>query len=101
MSLGKTSTQYLDGLLDSALEAFDGMSERWHDLQPHKLFNIRHSEDFHIGFLFGHIELNFIQWFYSNFGRSMTDDEYKAFWLVCRKRIRKMHEKWDRYYFQE
>lgn len=101
MTLGTASQKYLEDLLDSALNSFDEMTKRWENLEPHNLFNIKDSEDFHVGFLFGRIEQDFVEYFSSNFGRELTKDEYKTFWLISRKRIRKMHEKWDKFFFQE
>lgn len=91
MTLDPKSQRHLGELLEKALESFDGLCARWEELQPQRQFSIRNSEEFRLGYLFGSIEENFTAWFYSNFGRSMTDQEYKSFWLVCRKQIRKMH----------
>ena len=101
MALNHESKQYLEKLLNVSLESFDGLCTRWDELKPHKQFNVDNSENFHLGYLFGNIEEDFISWFYSKFGRSMTDEEYHEYWLVCRKQIRKMHEKFDSFYFQE
>jgi len=58
------------------------MSSRWDDLQPKRQFGVKISEDFHLGFVFGKIETNFVEWFYSKYGRSMADEEYKQFWAM-------------------
>lgn len=101
MTFDEEATQYLEKLLDKSLESFDGLCARWDELKPHKQFSIDDSENFHLGYLFGSVEENFISWFYSKYGRSMNDEEYREYWLVCRKRIRKIHEKFDQFYFQE
>ena len=97
----KEASEYLGNLLENAQNAFEGLSVRWNDLQPKREFNVKISEDFHLGFVFGNIEESFIGWFYSKYGRSMTDSEYKQFWMSCRKLVRKLHEKYDVFYFQE
>jgi len=101
MTLDDETKQHLKKLLDSALESFDGLCARWDELKPHRQYDIDNSEYLHLGYLFGSIEEDFILWFYSKHGRSMNDEEYREYWLVCRKQIRKMHEKFDRFYFQE
>ena len=101
MSLDDKSARKISELFDSAEESFEGMSNRWEDLKPKSEFNVKNLEDFHIGYIFGNIEERFIKWFYTEKGRSPSDQEYKEFWLICRKRIRKMHELFDRFYFQE
>jgi hypothetical protein len=101
MTLDNEIKQHLEELLDKSLESFEGLRVRWDELKPHKQFSIDDSENFHLGYLFGSIEENFISWFYSKYGRSMSDKEYHEYWLVCRQRIRTMHEKFDSFYFQE
>ena len=101
MELDSKSTTYLDKLLNTTKDSFDGLSARWDELQPSEEFYIKISEDFHLGFVFGKIEDSFIQWFYSNYGRSMTDKEYYHFWKKCRDHIREIHKKYDSFYFQE
>ena len=97
----KEASEYLDNLLENAQNSFEGLSVRWNDLQPKREFDVKISEDFHLGFAFGKIEESFVGWFYSKYGRSMTDSEYKQFWLICRKMVRALHEKYDVFYFQE
>lgn len=99
--LDEPSKNYLKNLIEKAQFSFDGMSSRWDDLQPHRTFSVRVSEDFHLGFMFGKIEDDFVSWFYSKYGRSLEDEEYKQFWSVCRKHVRKLHEQYDMFYFQE
>lgn len=99
--LEKSSLDYLDNLLTFAQDSFQGMSDRWEGLQPKRNFGVKISEDFHLGFVFGSLEYNFTNWFYSKNGRSMTDDEYKQFWKICRTLVRDLHKKYDMFYFQE
>lgn len=101
MTLDNEPKQHLEKILDLAIESFDGLCARWSEMKPHQKFCIDNSELFHMGYIFGSIEEDFISWFYSKYGRSMTDDEYNEYWTVCRKRIREMHEKFDQFYFQE
>ena len=91
----------LEQLLNKTQESFEGLSVRWEELQPQREFGVKISEDFHLGFVFGKIEEEFVSWFYSEFGRSMTDQEYKQFWKKCRQIVRTIHEKYDMFYFQE
>jgi hypothetical protein len=101
MLLDESSKNHLQNLIETSQFAFDGMSSRWDDLQPVRKFKVKVSEDFHLGFMFGKIEENFTSWFYSKYGRSLEDDEYKEFWSICRKHVRRLHEKYDLFYFQE
>jgi len=95
------SLEYLDKLLEKTQESFVGLSTRWDELQPKKEFDVKISEDFHLGFVFGKLEDEFVGWFYSKYGRSMSDQEYKEFWKKCRILVRHLHEKYDMFYFQE
>ena len=101
MELEKKSLDYLDGLLEKTQESFDGLSARWNELQPRQNFDVKMHEDFHLGFVFGKLEDDFVGWFYSENGRSMTDQEYKQFWKKCSILVRSLHEKYDMFYFQE
>ena len=101
MELDESSKKHLASLIEKAQFSFDGMSSRWDDLQPHRNFAVKVSEDFHLGFVFGKLEEDFASWFYSKYGRSLEDDEYKHFWSICRKHVRKLHEQYDMFYFQE
>ena len=101
MELDKKSLTHLDFLLKKTQESFDGLSNRWNDLKPRQEFEIKISEDFHLGFVFGQLEESYIKWFYSEYGRSMTDQEYKQFWKKCRELVRSLHKKYDAFYFQE
>ncbi|MDH5658165.1 MAG: hypothetical protein OEY17_02315 [Nitrosopumilus sp.] len=42
-------------------KSFDGLSNRWNDLQPRKEFDVKISEDFHPGFVFGKLEDDFVE----------------------------------------
>lgn len=95
------AVKHLDQLLENTQESFVGLSTRWDELQPKKEFNVKISEDFHLGFVFGKLEDEFVGWFYSQYGRSMSDQEYKEFWKKCRILVRHLHEKYDMFYFQE
>jgi len=101
IELEKRSFDYLEKLLTNAQESFDGLSTRWNELQPRQEFDVKISEDFHLGFVFGKLEDDFVSWFYSEYGRSMTDHEYRQFWNKCRELVRSLHEKYDVFYFQE
>ncbi len=101
MQLEKLSLEHLKQLLERAQETFEGLYARWDDLQPRREFDVKISEDFHLGFVFGKLEDEFIGWFYSKYGRSMTDHEYKQFWKKCRVLVRSLHKKYDFFYFQE
>ena len=101
MELEKKSLDHLEQLLQRTQESFDGLSARWDDLQPRREFDVKISEDFHLGFVFGKLEDDFVGWFYSEYGRSMTDQEYHQFWKKCRVLVRNLHEKYDVFYFQE
>ena len=67
-------------------DQFEGISTRWDELD----FDIQNSVDFKNGFVFGKIEHKFTSWFYSENGRSMTDDEYKEFWKVLADYAKKL-----------
>jgi hypothetical protein len=101
MELEKKTLEHLEQLLERTEESFEGLFARWDDLQPKQEFAVKISEDFHLGFVFGKIEDEFVAQFYSEHGRSMTDHEYKQFWKKCRKFVRELHKKYDMFYFQE
>jgi len=101
MELDQKSLNHLEDLLKKTQESFDGLSSRWNELRPSKQFDVKMSEDFHLGFVFGKLEDDFVGWFYSEYGRSMTDHEYRKFWMKCRELVRSLHEKYDVFYFQE
>ena len=79
----------LDQLLEISKENFVEMLERWQDLEKNSLYQIRNMEQFKIGYVFGKIEHKFISWFYSEYGRSQTDDEYDEFMNIVKKNFPK------------
>jgi len=101
VELEQNSLNHLKELLERTEESFDGLFTRWDELQPKQEFNVKISEDFHLGFVFGKLEDDFVGHFYSEYGRSMTDHEYKQFWKKCREFVRDLHKKYDVFYFQE
>ena len=101
MVLKEKDLQYLKQLLQKTEESFDGLSSRWDELQPKREFNVKMSEDFHLGYVFGSLEDHFVSHFYSEYGISMTDQEYHQFWKQCREFVRELHGKYDLFYFQE
>ena len=101
MELQEKEHSYLKQLLQRTEESFNGLSIRWDELQPKREFNVKISEDFHLGFIFGKVEDSFVEHFYSTHGRSMTDKEYHQFWKICREFVREIHKKYDVFYFQE
>ena len=101
MDLEKEAIEYLKNLLDNSQNSFEGLSCRWNDLQPRREFDVKLSEDFPLGFVFGKMEESFVGWFYSKYGRSMTDSEYKQFWLMCRKLATTLNEKYGVFHFRE
>ncbi len=101
MVLEKKSLDHLEQLLQRTQESFEGLCVRWNELQPQEEFYIKISEDFCLGFIFGKLEDDFVGWFYSVHGISMTDQEYKQFWKKCRELVRELHKKYDVFYFQE
>ena len=82
----------LEDLLDMGQENFKEMYERWDELQLTPLVGTKNSDNFLLGYVFGKIEHKFISWFYSEFGRSQTDEEYKEFWDFVKKRTSKIEK---------
>lgn len=89
MTIEKKAKDHLDRLLQMSQENFTEMYERWGDLDKDSLFSIRKSKEFQIGYVFGKIEHKFVSWFYSEYGRAQTDDEYEEFWNIVNKIIPK------------
>ena len=89
MIIEKKAKDYLYRLLEMSQENFTEMSERWSDLDKDSLFSIRNSKEFQIGYVFGKIEHKFISWFYSEYGRAQTDEEYEEFFSIINKKISK------------
>ena len=87
MGLEIKAKENLEKLLNMSFENLDEMSARWEDFDSKSNFGVMNSKDFHIGYIFGKIEHKFISWFYSEFGRSQTDEEYKEFWDTVMSRI--------------
>ncbi len=87
MALEKKALEKLGDLLEMAKENFEEIVERWEDLEKDPLYKIRNNEQFKIGYVFGKIEHKFISWFYSEFGRSQTDEEYEEFLNIVKKQI--------------
>ena len=53
MELEEKELNHLRQLLQKTEESFDGLSVRWDEFQPKREFNVKMSEDFHLGFVFG------------------------------------------------
>jgi hypothetical protein len=75
----KRAKEKLKNLLEMSKEQFIEMEERWKDLDKDSLFSVRKSKDFQLGYVYGKIEHKFISWFYSEYGRAQTDEEYEEF----------------------
>jgi hypothetical protein len=82
------------GLKDSdvfiAGENLKEMALRWDELKSKSELGLKDSDVFIAGYVFGKIEHKFIQWFYSEFGRSQTDEEYQEFWHIVKDRLTKI-----------
>lgn len=87
MALEKKALDHLGKLIEISKENFVEMLERWQDLEKNSLYKIKNVEQFKIGYTFGKIEHKFISWFYSEFGRSQTDEEYEEFASIVKKQI--------------
>ncbi len=85
MTIEKKAKDHLDRLLEMSQENFTEMFERWGELDKDSLFSIRNSKDFQIGYVFGKIEHKFIAWFYSEYGRALTDEEYEEFFNTAKE----------------
>lgn len=90
MVLEKQAKEKLEDLLDMSGENFKEMALRWDELKPKSELGLKDSEAFIAGYVFGKIEHKFIQWFYSEFGRSQTDEEYQEFWYIVKDRLTKI-----------
>ncbi len=96
MDLDKQAKEKLEDLLDMSGENFKEMALRWDELKPESEFSIKDSHAFLAGYVCGKIEHKFIDWFYSEFGRSQTDEEYKEFWGIIKKHLEKISTaKWE------
>lgn len=87
MVLEKKALEELEKLLEMSKENLVEMLERWKDTEKNSLYKLRNMEQFKIGYVIGKIEHKFISWFYSEFGRSQTDDEYNEFLDIIKKHI--------------
>ncbi len=87
MVLEKKALEELGKLLEMSKENLVEMLERWKDTEKNSLYKLRNMEQFKIGYVIGKIEHKFISWFYSEFGRSQTDDEYNEFLDIIKKHI--------------
>ena len=87
MALDKKAKDHLEDLLKMSKENYSEMSSRWDELEPKSEFSIKNSDVFRTGYAFGKIEHKFIDWFYSEYGRSQTDDEYMEFWQTIKKHM--------------
>ena len=85
MALEKKALEQLEKLLDMSKEHLVEMLERWADIEKNYLFKIRNMEQFKVGYVIGKMEHKFISWFYSEYGRSQTDDEYNEFLKIIEK----------------
>ena len=98
MVLEKKAKEKLEGLLDMSGENFEEMALRWDELKSKSELELKSkselelkdSDVFIAGYVFGKIEHKFIQWFYSEFGRSQTDEEYQEFWHIVKDRLTKI-----------
>ena len=87
MALEKKVVEELEKLLQTAKEHFVDMLERWQEQEKNSIYHIRNTQQFKIGYVFGKIEHKFISWFYTNYGRALTDDEYDEFMDIVKKEI--------------
>ena len=101
MKLENKAIEQIEKLGNEIEYKFQGMSNRWEDLKPESVFSIRNLNEFHIGYIFGSIEDRLVTWFYSEYGRSMTDEEYIEFWEASTKKIHSFEESKGKFYFQE
>ena len=85
----KAAELQLHKLLEMSNEQFVEMEERWEDLDKDALYNVRKSKDFRLGYTFGKIEHKFISWFYSEYGRAQTDEEYEEFFNTIKQHASK------------
>ena len=79
MGLEEKAKKKINGLLEMASNSLEEMSSRWNELEQLQITDSTKSKEFSLGFIFGKMEHKFINWFYSEFGRAQTDEEYKEF----------------------
>ncbi len=92
MELDSKARKKLDDLLEMSQSNYDEMSERWEDLKSNLLFSAKKSNDFLLGYTFGKMEHKFISWFYSEYGRSQTDQEYEEFSNIVLDRVSRIEK---------
>ena len=85
----KKAEGQLNKLLEMSKEHFTEMEERWKDLDKDSLYSVRKSKDFRLGYVYGKIEHKFISWFYSEYGRAQTDEEYEEFFKTVKEHTSK------------
>ncbi len=92
MALNVKAKELLNKLLDEEETKYSESFSRWHELEPETHFGIQNLDDFHLGYVFGSIEQKFIKWYYSEFGVSQSDEEYREFLNFCKSRFQKFKE---------
>ncbi len=92
MALSEKAKKYLNKLLDEEEKMYSVAFLRWEELDPKTHFGIQNIDDFHLGYVFGTIEQKFIKWYYSEFGVSQSDEEYKEFWNICKSRLKSIKD---------
>ena len=92
MELDSKARKKLEDLLEMSQSNYDEMSKRWKDLESHLLFSAKKSHDFRLGYAFGKMEHKFISWFYSEYGRSQTDQEYEEFSNIVIERVSRIEK---------
>ena len=90
MALSEKAKKYLNILLDKEEKMQTEAFLRWDELDPITQFGIQNMDDFHLGYVFGSIELKFVRWYYSEFGVSQSDEEYKEFWNICKSSLKSL-----------
>ena len=86
----KSELELKDSDVFIAGESFKEMALRWDELKSKSELELTDSDVFIAGYVFGKIEHKFIQWFYSEFGRSQTDEEYQEFWHIVKDKLTKI-----------
>ena len=92
MELDSKARKKLEDLLEMSQSNYDEMSKRWEDLKSNLLFSAKKSHDFRLGYAFGKMEHKFISWFYSEYGRSQTDQEYEEFSDIVLERVSRIEK---------
>jgi len=92
MKLDKKATEKLEDLLDMSQSKYGEMSGRWEEIESNLMFSPKKTNNFRLGYTFGKLEHKFISWFYSEYGRSQTDQEYEEFWDTVLQRITRIEK---------